>query len=128
MPCRRFSNIEFGLCPWSGLCPCVTHRRSPSSHRLQSSSSPRCEARPASVRTQGRGVGGGSCRTCCRDPHAKIARQCCSSSCSKPVIFCFIDGFAKQFFHSHRALAGASYEVLMENRFNGFPTSCYGNH
>src|SRR5215813_6965410 len=58
----------------------VTSAADSSSHRLHSSSKPIREARPSSVRTQVRVVSGGSWRRCCRWPHAKIARQCCSSS------------------------------------------------
>ena len=51
-----------------------------SSHFLQSSSRPRCSARPSGVVTQGRTVNGGLWRTCCPCPHTRSATQSpCSS-------------------------------------------------
>jgi len=59
--------------------------------RLQSSSKPTREFRPSVESTQSREVNGGSCLTCCRWPHARIAHQWPASSLSNPTIFCFIN-------------------------------------
>src|SRR5947199_7990649 len=54
--------------------------RPSSSHRLQSSSTPRNLSRPSAVTTQGRTVQGGLCRTCWPCPHSRSATQSSRSS------------------------------------------------
>src|ERR1043165_1681456 len=76
--------------PWRRRQSRAGASSSSSSQSLQSSSRPRREARPLSVRTHARVTSGGSWRTCWRWPHSSDARQCPSSSRSKPTIRCFI--------------------------------------